>query len=131
VWKVPAAGREAVQVTRHGGYNPSESMDGKTIFYTRIDSPSAPLWKMPAEGGEESQVLDSVYRDFAVTPSGVYFKSNSLLQYFDFTTGISRPIRTVEKPLGIGLTVSPDGRWLLYTQIDQGGSDLMLVENFQ
>ena len=28
-------------------------------------------------------------------------------------------------------TVSPDGRSLLYTQVDEGGSDLMLVDNFR
>jgi hypothetical protein len=28
-------------------------------------------------------------------------------------------------------TVSPDGRWLLYTLLDQAGSELMLVENFR
>jgi hypothetical protein len=30
-----------------------------------------------------------------------------------------------------GLAVSPDGRWLLYTQVDQSGSDIMPVENFE
>ena len=38
-------------------------------------------------------------------------------------------------PVGVqpfaGLTVSPDGRTLLYDRWDQLGSDLMLVENFQ
>lgn len=29
------------------------------------------------------------------------------------------------------LAVSPDGRWLLYPQVDQAGSDILLVENFR
>lgn len=29
------------------------------------------------------------------------------------------------------MSISPDGRWLLYTQVDgQPGSDLMLVDDF-
>jgi len=36
----------------------------------------------------------------------------------------------VPKPLDLGLTVSPDGRTLLYSQVDYTGSNLMLVEDF-
>jgi len=28
-------------------------------------------------------------------------------------------------------SVSPDGRWILYAQLDQAGSDVMLIENFR
>ena len=34
------------------------------------------------------------------------------------------------KPVEGLLSVSPDERYLLYAQIDQAGSDLMLVENY-
>jgi hypothetical protein len=30
-----------------------------------------------------------------------------------------------------GFAVSPDGRWILYAQRDQSGSDIMLMENFR
>jgi hypothetical protein len=29
------------------------------------------------------------------------------------------------------ITVSPDERWILYTQLDQAGSNLVMVENFR
>jgi Tol biopolymer transport system component len=32
---------------------------------------------------------------------------------------------------GIGLSVSPDGRWVLYSQTDQMISDIFMVENFR
>lgn len=30
-----------------------------------------------------------------------------------------------------GMGESPDGRWILYMQEDQSGSDIMLMENFR
>ena len=61
VWKAPAVGGEAIQVTRNGGWVAFESPDGKFVYYTKEVASSA-LWKMPVGGGEESQVLPSVFR---------------------------------------------------------------------
>jgi len=37
----------------------------------------------------------------------------------------------LDRPIGLGMTVSPDRHWLLYCQFDTlPGSDLMLVRNF-
>ena len=132
VWRMPAGGGPAVQVTRHGGYTAFPSTDGKLIYFVKDDRQLSPLWKAPAEGGEESQVLDAVFRvGFAVTPGGIYYFSQARLQYLEFSTGLSKSIMMTERPTILGLTVSPDGHWLLYAQNDQGGSDLMLVENFR
>jgi hypothetical protein len=31
----------------------------------------------------------------------------------------------------MGFSVAPNGRWLLYTAVEGGAQDLMLVENFR
>ena len=133
VWKMPAGGGEPVQITKQGGYNPLESADGRTIYYTKRETGPSPLCKVPAEGGDETQVLDAVAgRAFALAASGLYFISQARLQYHDFSTGITKPIRALEKPAGNWLlSVSPDERWLLYTQFDQRGGDLIRVDNFR
>jgi hypothetical protein len=66
-----------------------------------------------------------------VSRDGIYFLSWPRLQYFDFTTGKAKPILTLQKQPSLGLSMSQDGHWLLYSQVDQGGSDLMRVENFR
>ena len=92
---------------------------------------------MPVEGGEETQVLDRVIpsRVFAVTDHGVYFLTQSntefSIQFFSFATPKTETIAKVGRPTLGGLTVSPNGKSILYAQLDQLGSDLMLVENFQ
>jgi hypothetical protein len=67
-----------------------------------------------------------VERQTQATPSGFLI------------SGQVRPgsLQNVAKPFNFdagagGLAVSPDGRWILYTQFDQAGSELMLVENFR
>jgi Tol biopolymer transport system component len=138
IWKTPAGPgsipRQAVQVTRRGGYGALESPDGKWLYHTKT-FPVSGLWKMPVEGGEEVQVLEAVAPfAYAVTNDGVYFMKPSggtaVLQFLDLTTRRVTSIATTEKPAS-GLTVSPDRRWALFSQMDQQGSDLMLVENFR
>src|SRR5262249_21116690 len=136
VWKVPADGGEPVQVTRKGGFVALESPDSQWVYYTKSYCDS-PLWKMPRNGGEETRVLESVSQHaFEIVNEGVYFipspdsRGRYSIQFFNFATKKIRSIATIEKPIFFYLSVSPDGRSILYTQIDHTGSDLMLVENF-
>jgi Tol biopolymer transport system component len=138
IWKVPESGGEAVQVTRKGGFAAFESPDGKWVYYTTSDEVSS-LWRVPTDGGaEEAQVLESVYRRaFAVVNEGIYFiprpdsAGRCSIQFVNFTTQKIRSIATLDRPVFYYLSASRDGRSILYSQMDSGGSDLMLVENFK
>jgi Tol biopolymer transport system component len=139
VWKAPAGGGEAIQVTRNGGFAAVESLDGKTIYYKRgLLEDSLALWKTPVSGGEESQVLPSVaWRAFTLVNDGIYFipepsaDGKYSIHFLSFATGKVKTVAPIPGPPRWGLTVSRDGRYLLYTQIDEDSSDLMLVENFR
>jgi Tol biopolymer transport system component len=138
IWKMPTQGGKAVQVTRKGGFKALESPDGKVLYYAKSDGPTS-LWKVPVEGGEEDQVLASVSHgeNFAVVDEGIYFiptpdpTAGYSIQFFSFATGKMTLITKIEKPVELGLSVSPDRKWILYSQIDEQSSDLMLVEHFQ
>ena len=136
---MPAEGGEAMQITRHGAFRPEESPDGKLLYYGKMATHG--LWSLPVSGGEERQVLDSItemnwtvahtgiyYFDFAVDPG-----ARKLVKFYSFKTGKITQVGTVEATVSgdySGMSVSPDGRWLLYSSADIG-SDLTMVENFR
>ena len=137
VCKVPAEGGALDQVTRDGGVWPSESPDGKTLYFAK-ETGARGLWRMPVGGGPETQVQSNVYRcNYAVTDEGVYFIPGSdpslttSIRFLNFATGAQTEIMKLLKPVDDGLTVSPDRRTLMYSQIDHLGRDLMLVEGFR
>jgi hypothetical protein len=96
---------------------------------------------MPLHGGEEIRVLDQPYRDFAwwdwaLARNGIYFlnsetQPNATLVFFEFATRKIIPIWTLTKPPGLGLSVSSDGRSLLYVQNEFRQSSIMLIKNFR
>jgi eukaryotic-like serine/threonine-protein kinase len=139
VWKMPTKGGEAVQVTKDGAYAPRVSPDGKFLYYTKTLS-STSLWKVPIEGGEPSKVIEhlSDYENVAIVKSGVYFAPaddaigiSSSIQFLQFDTNNISNVTTFEKSFVYGLTVSPDGAWILYSPVQEFRSELMLVENFR
>ncbi len=137
VWKMLAGGGEAAQVTRHGGYGAFEAEDGKTLYYAKGHG-STSLWTMPVAGGEEREVLPSLMsrHNFSVTPSGIYFSpvqenDTGSIWLYGFASQLARQIATIQKPLGLGLSASPDGKFVLFTAGEVGGSDLMMIENLR
>jgi hypothetical protein len=122
-------------VTKNGGDAPLGSPDGESIYYTKVNGS---LWRMPVSGGEENQVLPFVaWRAFSVVKDGIYFIPGSgadgkcSIHFLNFSTAKVKAIAPISTWPTEGLSASPDGRFLLFSQFDEIGSDLMLVENFQ
>jgi Tol biopolymer transport system component len=141
IWKMPAGGGDAVQITwdPDGVDLPQESPDGKFVYYCKGWPLPISVWRLPVEGGKATKVLDGVHPTalWAIARDGIYFfkipdeEGDTDLSNYDFATGKTRKILTVERPVTWYVDVSPDGRTILWPQVDEAGSDLMLVENFR
>jgi Tol biopolymer transport system component len=137
IWRMPADGGQAVQITKKGGYSALASSDGQWLYYQGLDGQYSSLRKIRSDGGSDSEAIPlSVGRlAYTVTPAGVYFVPRSSqdgfsLQMFRFATGKVAELVKLDYLPGLGLSVSPDERYVLLTKPDQSGADLMLVENF-
>jgi Tol biopolymer transport system component/serine/threonine protein kinase len=140
VWKVLAQGGTEVQVTREGGFAAFESPDGRLLYIIRNDKGHAGLWKMPIEGGHETQLVPGLdlFRSDCWAGGICYFdaqRSPAELNQLDYGTDHVRRVGTID--LGrfsnswFGLSVSPDGKWVLYARMDNAESNIMLAENFR
>ena len=103
---MPVGGGEAVQVTKLGGAAASESPDGQWLYYHKREFDSS-LWRVPTGGGQEQQVLDSVYENFAVGRKGLYLTSGKTIEFFDFASRKLTRLATLDKVPSIGFSVSP------------------------
>jgi Tol biopolymer transport system component/DNA-binding winged helix-turn-helix (wHTH) protein len=139
VYRCPASGGDAVAVSNDiDGISPQESFDGKAVYFaSHGDNSTLKKTPQPGQPGTESEV-DGLPRvrdskHWALSSGGIYFvpaEAPRSVRYFDFASKQIRPLFEVDKDFGDGLSVSPDGRWIMYSQVADVNSDIMLVEHF-
>ena len=140
VWKMPAAGGDATQITQLGeAHMPLASPDGSALYYAQLTrGESNGIWRVPVQGGDAEQVTGPISGQFgfAIAPNGIFYsappvsRSQHLIRFLSFSTGRSWPVVVTDRQIHTGISVSPDQRFLVFAQLDQTGSDLMLIENF-
>ena len=144
IWKIPTEGGTAVQVTKNGGNRPVESADGKFVYYEKGPSSVREFaaWRTPVDGGQEVPILDGPGSRWALVSDGLHYYQPEntlersgpwLLVFFEFATARTRVVAPLPGLPLIGQrpAVSPDGRNVLYTQLDVNETDLMLVDGFR
>ena len=139
VWKVPFEGGEPLQVTRGGGREAMESPDGAFLYYAK-QFPTRGIWRVPVNGGKEERVFDQGGQsEWEITEGGIYFlnqdaKPAPTIEFFRFAAKrVERVATRAEDTRFQGhrrISVSADGRWVLYGRADNVQSDIMLVEDF-
>lgn len=138
IWKKPVNGGEPLQITQHDGGDRAESQDGTTLFYDKRPG----IWQVPVYAGQERPVPGlanvSVERLFWVGKGGIYYSSTQELpwkmSFFNLSSKqISRVAIILSSPefWTPSLSLSPDEKWMLYTQTDQSGADLRMLQDFR
>ena len=138
-YRCPASGGDAVLLVKDiYAINPRESLDGKTVYFaSNHDKSTLKKIALPAQPGTES-IVDGMPRIRTAelwTPSqaGIYFVPDEAprsLRYFDFATRQVRPLFDVDEDFCDGPSISPDGRWIMYSLFGDVSGDIMLVDHF-
>ena len=139
IWKMATNGSGSTQVTVQGGFEPLESFDGKTLYYTRNHF----LWKKDLVSGTESAVSElsstPVHRYWDIGVNKIYYvpstsSANNAIFCLDTLTGISRQLVLLD---GVthrelpGLSVSPQQDRIAISYIGYPFLDITLIENWR
>jgi len=139
LYKCPADGGQKVLVSADpDSIGPMESSDGQAVYFAEREL-NAQLMKVSLQRPNSEVMAKELPRVsnwtmWTIADGGIYFVPADRprsLGHFDFTTKQIREVFKVEKNFENGLSVSPDGRWLLYSQVDEENSDIMLVDHFR
>ncbi len=137
LYRFPSAGGPAEPFTRRPAYYPM--VLGDRVIFSVMEPTDVVLWSKRFDGGPEEPVEGMPklsYEDaWAANDSGIYYTDSSASQptvyVYEFATRTTRRVMTLNRggPVpagGLGLAVSSDGHYLLYTQVDDLQSDIML-----
>jgi Tol biopolymer transport system component/DNA-binding winged helix-turn-helix (wHTH) protein len=142
VWKVAASGGEPVEVTRNGGTKAVESSDGRSLYFTKslpLGRARPGIWRMPLAGGAEERVVDQGEGDgWAMFEQQLcYFETRfgshpRRIDCLDVARGKVRTLVELDvTPMPLGMSISPDGRSVLFVVQTLDERDLIRIENFR
>jgi Tol biopolymer transport system component/DNA-binding winged helix-turn-helix (wHTH) protein len=133
ICRLPSGGGQAVPLSIV-----SEGLDDEVFYFADRRFRSA-IRGVSLRGGPKAFPLDGMpqvnnWNAWTAVHGGIYFVPVGLpdtLRYYDFASRELHDVLRLQKDFSDGLSISPDGRYLLYSQIDDRNSDIMVVENYR
>ncbi len=140
IWRMSIEGGEPVQITRNGGFVVLASPDGQHLFYRRSAN-SGPIYDIHPDGtGDTVFVAETAYASlpYTTTASALWWLSPPIdgrtywsLRMLRFADRKIVEAAKLEFNSSLNISVSPDEHYLLMTEPDRSGSDLLLVNDFR
>ena len=138
IWRMAADSTNMVPLTKRGGGEAYESVDGRFLYYAKSNGEPG-IWRVRPNGGEETQVIDhGTIGFFGVTAGGIVLMNplaepTATIEFFDTASDrlslLHRLSAGLRFPSGAtSLAVSRDGRWIVYSQLDNWGTDIHMLE---
>ena len=133
VWRAPATGGAATQVSKVAAASYRESADGKWLFASSAQGVS----RIAVSGGTPEVLTRDRVSTSAMTSRGLYYLSastdlqSSTLRLLPLDGGAPRTLGVIPHTITAGLSVAPDFSSIIYSRCDQCAADLMLVEGFK
>ena len=145
VWRMPAVGGAGPErITWNGGYMARESADGKWLYYSKLTQPTTAFWRIAlpprGPGQQETPIRPNVpfgaAASWALGARELFYYPSVDDPAESVSGGASGRSgnRTHQGPpgrklrLGRGLSLSPDGRWLVRSQKDRALTLVMIAE---
>ena len=137
LYRVPSSGGQAERFTDQPSSYDVAVAD--RVIFNVLETNGVVLWSKPAGGGPQAPLegMPRVGYDdaWAASTAGIYYTDSSStpvsVNFYEFSSRTTRRLMTLRQaPIpggGPGITVSPDGRWLLYSQSGDEQSEIMLA----
>jgi serine/threonine protein kinase len=150
IWRIAVSGGRPLQVTNNGGYMSRESRDGKWLYFSKYMKDS--IWRTAGSQAQnrtafdEAEVIGPPYMvktdDWTITAEEIVFldpatsSHPAAIRAYRIATGQTRSILELTELLpdtrgNMGISVSPDSRWVLYSQLDRSGSNVMVADHIR
>jgi Tol biopolymer transport system component len=133
IWKLKLGDKLPVRVSPFRTFLPQESADGQSLFFNMEDGQ---IWSAHPDGSQAAPLSPDVHcsPDINWTSQGndlFYTREteNAGVEFWRLSHGVRQRIGTAAGrvvPATPSLSVSPDGRWLLFAEQDSAASDINL-----